>query len=99
MSPLKVLRVGLASSLDVSRYKRATYHISGYTEFLGELVLAFPGQVFLDDVIGVRTFKYSGHVYDLQSVVGYFNSNNIISRNCRCVAIAVSEPTDEGDVE
>ena len=87
-APFNYLRVGAASDFNVSRYKYPTYGSSGYSIFLRDLFLAHPGDVILDDIVNIRRFKYDGHVYDLQSDVGYFNSNNIISRNCRCVAVA-----------
>ncbi len=49
-----------------------------------QLFERFPAQVFLDEVIEVRDRYYSGHVYDLQSDVGYIVAQDIFICNCRC---------------
>jgi intein/homing endonuclease len=43
-----------------------------------------PGIVTTDNVDDVRYFDYAGHVYDLQSVDGYYYSSGIVVHNCRC---------------
>ena len=82
--PLQEFRFGLCASLDISRYESPTYSCSGYSKFLRELVFAHPTLIEFDEIVDVHVFDFSGHVYDLQSSVGYFNTNNILSRNCRC---------------
>lgn len=46
------------------------------------------GDVFLDDVISVDRFKYSGHVYNLETEQGHYTCNGIVTHNCRCVSVA-----------
>lgn len=55
-----------------------------------ELVDRFPGSVAADEVVEVRKFAYSGHVYDLQSPFGWIVADGIFCSNCRCVWTAVS---------
>lgn len=86
--PFEIFRFGLASELNISRYQYSTYRLSGYSKFISDLIFTFPREIFIDDIVSVKMFEYSGHVYDLQSSVGYFNSNNIISRNCRCTTFS-----------
>lgn len=38
----------------------------------------------MDDVVKVRRFDWSGHVYDLQSTKGWLLSSGIVTSNCRC---------------
>lgn len=86
--PLGELRIGLASHLNTSRYEMAADDVARYPEFLRQLILAGAGLVATDKIIKLRRFKYVGHVFDLQSPVGYFNSGGVFSRNCRCVLLA-----------
>jgi len=43
----------------------------------------FAGLVVLDDIVEIRRFRYSGHVYDLQTTTGLVIANDILSSNCR----------------
>ncbi|MDD5395222.1 MAG: phage minor head protein [Thiothrix sp.] len=49
------------------------------------------GNVFIDYAIGVIDFSYSGHVYDFQSKNGILCVNGIITHNCRCSVISLTE--------
>lgn len=57
---------------------------TGDTEFFRELIDRLSGYVATDEVVDVRYLDYAGHVYDLQTMDGYFYSNGIIIHNCRC---------------
>jgi hypothetical protein len=48
------------------------------------LITRHPAVVELDSVLSVRQFRYTGHVYDLQSPNGYIVGNGIFLSNCRC---------------
>lgn len=47
-----------------------------------------PGSIEVDDVVAVNVFEFCGHVYDLESTVGFLVANGILTSNCRCVAIS-----------
>jgi hypothetical protein len=47
--------------------------------------------MFIDDIISVDVFSYSGHVYNLHTKYGYYNTNNLISGNCRCALLPFIE--------
>lgn len=51
---------------------------------LGEGVDRLAGAVALDQVVRVRRFPFSGHVYNLETQAGWYLANNILARNCRC---------------
>lgn len=53
-------------------------------EFVGQLFDRFPSQVALDEVIEVRHFDFSGHVFDLQGEGGWIVANGLFQHNCRC---------------
>ncbi|MFO0801456.1 MAG: phage minor head protein [Gemmataceae bacterium] len=58
-----------------------------------ELRGRFPAQVLLDQVVQVRQFQYRGHVYDLQSPLGYVIAESIVVSNCRCTVIPIDVET------
>ena len=49
------------------------------------------GDVLLDKVTGVRDFTFRGHVYDFQTENGLISANGIITHNCRCTVISLTE--------
>lgn len=59
------------------------------------LVDTYAAQVFADPVINIRKFSFSGHVYDFQSEESILSANGIITHNCRCGVIQLSD----GDLE
>ena len=52
---------------------------------------ALAGYVFADCILEISRRRFSGHVYNLQTVTGWYISNNIITHNCRCGVTAVTE--------
>lgn len=61
----------------------------------GNLVLGDAGIIKVDKIVSVRRFKFSGHVYNLQTEKGYYlvntnidnqtdNDKYIIAHNCHC---------------
>ncbi len=51
----------------------------------------FSSQVFIDEVLSVRDFAFSGHVYDFQCKNGIIVAEDIITHNCRCSLISLTE--------
>lgn len=56
-----------------------------------------PGLIEVDEVVDVRLFDYSGHVYDLETKSGHilpyggeYNTHLIVS-NCRCSLVSLTE--------
>ncbi len=90
-------RFGAASELDVRLFEFQPQGAEGYARFAGELIQRFPGQVSTDEVIEIRHFDFSGHVYDFETDVGYFGASSangkiegsMIIRNCRCMLCPV----------
>lgn len=50
-----------------------------------ELLLRLPREVFLDELVEVRRTPFSGHVYNLQTLAGWYIAEGIITHNCMCV--------------
>lgn len=53
------------------------------------------GDVFEDRVIEVKRYKFSGHVYNLQTDDSFFVANGIITHNCRCTIVPVTKSFKE----
>ncbi|NHZ94563.1 Hint domain-containing protein [Massilia sp. CCM 8734] len=57
------------------------------------------GAVFLDDVISVNVRQFSGHVYNLETVGGWYSANGIVTHNCRSTEIAVMKTFREMGID
>ena len=57
----------------------------------GYLVDAHASHVAVDPVVDVIKDFFSGHVYDFQSDSGLLSADGIITHNCRCTVIALTE--------
>lgn len=51
----------------------------------------FPGDVSADQVISIRHFTFSGHVYDFETKQGWLSAGGVIVSNCRCSRISLTE--------
>jgi hypothetical protein len=78
------LTVGRAAQWNTPLPEKARYDRVRNSAFIRELLLADASLVTTDEIVQLRRFKYVGHVFDLQSEVGYFSTGRIASRNCRC---------------
>ena len=89
-TPLDVLRLGAASNWDVPRSESS--HQSGAVDsgFVGQLLHRSAGQVQLDEIVEILHFDFRGHVYDLQSTVGWMIANGIVISNCRCGQVLIT---------
>jgi hypothetical protein len=61
-----------------------SHDISSNSPFLTERLLSLTRQVSLDEIVDIRDFYFSGHVYNLQSLEGLYIANNIFVKNCEC---------------
>lgn len=57
----------------------------GHCEASSERVHRLASFIALDQVIQVRRFREACHVYNLQTVTGWYTASTIIVHNCRCV--------------
>ncbi len=49
------------------------------------------GKVSVNKVAGIRNFSFTGHVYDFETGTGLIVAESIITHNCRCRLISLSE--------
>ena len=63
------------------------------TSLASEFLNAFTGDVALDEIVDVRYFDFSDHVYDLHvSPYELYTCNGVIVKNCRCTIIPIIAP-------
>ena len=74
--------------------------VTGDPGLLRKSVLRYAGEVSPDHVVGIRREPFLGHVYNLETVGGWYVAGGLIVHNCRCTALhrtaaegAASSPT------
>lgn len=92
-APLNELGLGLVADNDAAFLKNSSHRLPPDASETGEFIYRFAGLIERDEVVGVREFNFSGHVYDLQvSPYELFFTGSIVTHNCRCwVEHAVEE--------
>jgi hypothetical protein len=87
---------------DVAFMQSAGEGLAVGAELASELLDRFPGDVILDPVVSVRRYPFAGHVYNLQTVSGWYIANGILAHNCRCAlapVVNLDVPADEAPAE
>lgn len=82
--PFRDLRFGLAADWDIVKPESTVENTTADAAFFGELIDRSSGAVSSDKVLKVRNFDFRGHVFDLQTAVGWMLANGIVLSNCRC---------------
>lgn len=84
--------IALPSNGRSAQPKRAADGIPATSALFSELLEANPARVARDEIVDVRKFKWSGHVYDFSTGPGVMLVNGVVVSNCGCrVAGARSE--------
>lgn len=96
LTPLESFRIGSASDLDVVFFEPTGQSASIESSLVSQLLERFTSEVSFDEIIEIRDFDYTGHVYDLETETGYltvgselYGVSTIIS-NCRCGSRAIN---------
>jgi len=79
------------SRFDTSFQKASTDNSPVYTELSSQFQFRFASLIAPKQILQVRKFNFSGHVYDLQSLDQLYIANGIVVKNCRCVILSVIE--------
>lgn len=84
--------IGLDASagLDAGGEKAPADRAAADSEAFRQSLLRFAGQVAPDQIVGVRRYGFSGHVYNLQTADGWYIANGVVTHNCRCTPIPVT---------
>lgn len=89
--PRNALLIGNAAYLDTCVSEPAGEASPRGANFSRELQDRFPSRVAPDEVIEVRNIRFSGHVYDLQSPLGWIVASTLVASNCRCQVLHVPQ--------
>lgn len=57
------------------------------------------GPIFFDSLVDIRDFNFSGHVYNLETELGFYVSGGIITHNCRSTTVAVLKSWKEMGID
>ena len=84
LAPFEPLRVGSPADMDAlfSEYPRD--RVAGDPEIITQFLERGSRLVSSDEIVRIRRYPFSGHVYDLQSTTGLLSAGSIITSNCRC---------------
>lgn len=75
---------GCGSQLDSRGSEFLSESSASYINLISELLDRFTGEIALDAVVEVRHgLPFAGHVYNLQTVEGWYACNGIVTHNCR----------------
>lgn len=80
-----------SAALDAGIAKQTAEQAVTHGGLFKALTHGFPGEVSTDQVISVRHFTFSGHVYDFETAQGWLVANDVIVSNCRCTRISLTE--------
>jgi len=75
---------------DVIDTQNGTNRQIANAQSLADLNAAFPGKVQADNIVSVKSGYFRGHVFNLQTVSGWYLADSIIAHNCQCVEYPVS---------
>ena len=62
-------------------------NVTGNTEGISEREDGLALQIAIDNIVNVKRDTYSGHIFNLQTVNGWFVTEGIITHNCRCTLV------------
>ena len=63
-------------------------HTPADAEGFCERTLTLASDVTSDEVVNIELQRFSGHVYNLETVEGWYVANGILTHNCRCTYAA-----------
>lgn len=84
ISPFEPLRIGPPANLDAVLQEATSENRADDPAFGRELLERHAALVTADEVVEIRDFEWTGHVYDLQSASGLMIAGGVITSNCRC---------------
>lgn len=73
---------------DSTLEESVSHDVAADAEGFCERLLTLSGEVALDQVVGVDRGSFAGHVYNLDTVDGWYIGNGIVTHNCRCTLVA-----------
>jgi hypothetical protein len=77
---------------DASGDEQSAQWAAADAALFGELLEAHAGKVARDEIVRVRKFQWSDHVYDFTTATGFIVAGGVIVSNCRCRVVGASGP-------
>jgi len=74
------------TTLDASLGESTLDDITADSERFCESLLALSGEITLDEIVDIKRDVLTLHVYNLETVEGWYIANGIVTHNCRCVS-------------
>ncbi len=78
------------ANIYAARDQQSPQGIAAGAALFGQLLEANAGKVARDEVVGVRKFDWSGHVYDFTTATGLIMAGGIVVSNCRCRVVGAT---------
>lgn len=82
--PFKYFSVGTSTNWNASRFEVPIEYGTSDATFIRKLFEGNTGCVAFDEIVNIRDYDFSGHVYDFSTLSGAILANNIYISNCRC---------------
>lgn len=73
---------------DMAFVQDAPNYEASDVQLVSQRILGLSGEIFPDKVINIDVIPFSGHVYNLQTVDGFYIANGIITHNCDCMTVS-----------
>lgn len=80
---------GCGLYIDPDLFEPAEHSLVRDPDFLGHTLRSFAGKITETEVVDIRNYDFSGHVYDLHTQSLLYIANGIVSSNCRCTMIPI----------
>ena len=75
--------------IDSDLFKPTEHGIVGDPNLFSHVLRSFSGKITETEIVDIRYFDFSGHVYDLQTQSSLYLANGLVSSNCRCTMVPV----------
>ncbi len=84
VNPPGLLSLGQTAQRNTSVAKSTSQRASAAPNLFRQLLDASPGKIALDQVVQIRKFQWSGHVYDFVTDTGLILAGGVVVSNCQC---------------
>ena len=82
--PFDSFGLGLGAHDNPGSDQAARDDIARDAKIARQLITGNAGEVITDQIVNIDCRDFSGHVYNLETVDGWYSCNDIITHNCRC---------------
>lgn len=90
-APFEPLGLGSSAQFNSAQPELAAERVAAASGLFSQLLETNAGLVTADEVVDVRQFEWAGHVFDFQTRTGLIVAGGLITHNCRCTVIQLSD--------